>query len=392
MPANADKSNAKRVGNHPSSPQETRKSQGAAASAAKVLPGAALQGTIVWLGRKKLGWSQEVLAGKSNYDVKTIQNVENGRTTKADTFRVLRDLLVRELANGNFPTLEELLKEKQQQDASQTKPAPAPAEEEIPDPIQKLINRAKKLTDDDRFGEAIPGLEKALKLAGDAKHRSAEAKIRLRLGHALFEGREEYTGAEEHFRKALELAGESPTVSGPATMLPPYMFVSVPSAVPGEGHVSTLSTPHLPQEAIDLMTRQPIKELIRLRAAWFPSPRHDSKDAFLTDLRVSHERGLFPVYFDRLPTSDGVSAIGGVQMAIPAAALKPEAQTLTDKWKRALLKITRLEKSDAQAALLDLPDTFAPDVSAETASLLEVVLFEFTEIGRKVIHPALLVR
>lgn len=181
-------------------------------------------------------------------------------------------------------------------------------------------------------------------------------------------------------------------LSGPATMLPPYMFVSVPSDVPGEGHVSTLSTPQMPQEAIDLMTRQPIKELIRLRAAWFPSPRHDSKDAFLTDLRVSHERGLFPVYFDRLPTSDAVRAIGGVQIAIPAAALKPGAQTLTDKWKRALLRITRLGKSNAQTALLDLPDAFAPDASHETASHLEVVLFEFTEIGRKVIHPVLLVR
>lgn len=118
MPANADKFSAKRAGNHPSSPQVARKPERAAASPPKVLPDAALQGTMVWLGRKRLGWSQEVLAGKSNYDVKTIQNVENGRTQKPDTFRVLRDLLVKELANGNFPTLEELLKEKQQHDAN----------------------------------------------------------------------------------------------------------------------------------------------------------------------------------------------------------------------------------------------------------------------------------
>jgi tetratricopeptide (TPR) repeat protein len=200
--------------------------------------------------------------------------------------------------------------------------------------------------------------------------------------------------AEEEPNAQAEADAGPPNIklSGPATMLPPYMFVSVPSDVPGEGHVSTLSTPHLPPEAIDLMIQRPIKELIRRRAAWFPSPRHDSEDAFLTDLRVSHERGLFPVYFDRLPTSDAVSAIGGVQIAIPAAALKLGAQTLTDKWKRALLKITRLEKSNAQTALLDLPDAFAPDGSSEAVLRLEVRLFEFTEIGRKVIHPVLLVR
>jgi tetratricopeptide (TPR) repeat protein len=181
-------------------------------------------------------------------------------------------------------------------------------------------------------------------------------------------------------------------LSGPATMLPPYMFVSVPSDVPGEGHVSTLNTPHLPQEAIDLMTRWPIKDLIRRRAVWFPSPRHDSDDAFLTDLRVGHERGVFPVYFDRLPTSDTVTAVGGVRIPIPASALKSGAQALTEKWKRALLKITRLKKDEAQAALLDLPDTFSIGGNSEVASHLEVRLFEFTEIGVKVIHPVLLVR
>ena len=175
-------------------------------------------------------------------------------------------------------------------------------------------------------------------------------------------------------------------------MLPLYIPVSVPSDVEGEGHFSPLSTPHVPEEAVALMTRHPIKELIQRRALWFPSPRFDSEDAFLTDLRVAHERGLFPVYFDRLPTSDAVTAIGGVQTTIPAFALKSGAQTLTEKWKRALLKIMRLERNEAQAALLDLPDAFVRDGGGETALQLEVYLFEFTEIGHKVIHPVLFMR
>lgn len=181
-------------------------------------------------------------------------------------------------------------------------------------------------------------------------------------------------------------------LSGPAAMLPPYMLVSVESEVKGEGHVSTLSTPHLPAEAIELMTRRPIEELIQRRAVWFPSPRRGSKDAFLTDLRVAHERGLFPVYFDRLPISDGAAEIGGVDVRIPASALTPAGQGLTDKWKRALLKITRLQREDARVALFDLPDAFPTDNGAEKALQMEVHLFEFAEIGRKVIRPVLLVR
>lgn len=88
-------------------------------------------------------------------------------------------------------------------------------------------------------------------------------------------------------------------------------------------HLEAALFEHLPQEAIDLMTCKPIKELIRRRVVWFPSPRHDSEDAFLTELRVSDERGLFPVYFDRLPASDAVSSVGGVQITIPASSLRP---------------------------------------------------------------------
>jgi tetratricopeptide (TPR) repeat protein len=181
-------------------------------------------------------------------------------------------------------------------------------------------------------------------------------------------------------------------LSGPATMLPLYIPVSVHSAAKGEGHFSALATPHLPKEAIDLMTRRPIKELIEKHAVWFPSPRFDSKDAFLTDLRVAHERDLFPVYCDCLPTSDGVTAIGAVAIAIPASVLTTDGYKLADKWKRALLKITRLRKDEARVALLELPDAFSNDTDSETGVGFEVHLFEFTEIGRKVIHPAILIR
>ena len=179
-------------------------------------------------------------------------------------------------------------------------------------------------------------------------------------------------------------------LSGPAAMLPQYNFVSVPSNVPGEGHVATFSTPQLPRAAIDLMVANPIEELTQKRAIWFPSPRFDSEDAFLTDLRVAHERGLFPVYFDCLPTSDAAAAIGGVEILISTAVLTTDSIKLTEKWKRSLLKILRLQKAEAQAALLDLPNTLSEKRGTETVTRFEVRLFEFMEIDRLVVHPVLL--
>ena len=180
---------------------------------------------------------------------------------------------------------------------------------------------------------------------------------------------------------------------GPATMLPLYMMIEAKSDVKGEGHMMALSAPYLPQEAIDLMIRRPAKELIQRRAVWFPTERFSSKDPFLTDLRIGHERGVFPVYFDRLPTSDAVAVCGGVQITIPAKLLSADRLSIAAKWSRALLKLTNLPKAEAQAALLDLPEVFADaDDEGINSTQIEIRLFEFSEIGQRLFHPALLIR
>ena len=97
MPANVDKFITKRTGDHPSNPQETRKPGAPALKTSDKSSGTVNLGLIIKNGRKALGWSQEVLAQKSTFDVKTIQNVENGRTEKPDTLRVLRDILDKNL-------------------------------------------------------------------------------------------------------------------------------------------------------------------------------------------------------------------------------------------------------------------------------------------------------
>jgi len=176
---------------------------------------------------------------------------------------------------------------------------------------------------------------------------------------------------------------------GPARQIPPYLHVSVGG---GGSLISAMDTPHLPAEALNLMLERPIKELIQRRALWFPSPRHTSDNPFLTDLRVAYERGLFPTYFDRLPTSNDVAVVGSVRVAVPESALTSSTSAFAAKWKRCLLKINRLSEAEANAALLDLPDSI-PNADGDSQRMhLEVHLFEFTELGLKVIHPALLIR
>jgi hypothetical protein len=54
----------------------------------------------------------------------------------------------------------------------------------------------------------------------------------------------------------------------------------------------------------------PTNELIQRRVVWVPTERFSSNDPFLTDLRIVHERGVFPVCLASPPTSDAVAVCG----------------------------------------------------------------------------------
>ena len=201
-------------------------------------------------------------------------------------------------------------------------------------------------------------------------------------------------------QEPLEIGDDSPPdfqIKGPAAMLPLYiitdLITEVKHAKKGAGYVMALSTPYLPQEAIDLMIKRTTKELIKNRTLWVPTDRVYSKDPFLTDLMIGYERGLFPVYFDTLPSSDAVSVCGGVKIMIPAKLISADDPSITAKWGRALMKLTKLSKEDAQAALLDLPEVFGKGDNHEANSTkIEIRLFEFDEIDQRVVYPAILIR
>lgn len=181
----------------------------------------------------------------------------------------------------------------------------------------------------------------------------------------------------------------------PATLLPPYIPIDTKDEK-GEDEIMpmmALYEPYLPQEAIDLMVYHPIKDLIGKQMIWFSSYRHESSDSFLYDLILGYERGIFPVYFDKLPTSNAVTICSTVQISVPREFLDGNYPLVTAKWTQALQKIIKLPKDKAQIALLDLPNVFSDIKNSENESIsIEISLFEFIEIDRRVFYPTILIR
>lgn len=197
---------------------------------------------------------------------------------------------------------------------------------------------------------------------------------------------------EQNSEQAAEDAGPpNVRLTGPAMMFPLYVPTNEKSSLKGEAHMMALSPPCLPQEAIDLMIRKPIEELIERRAVWFPTARFSQDDRFLTDLRIGRERGVFPVYFDGPTASDAVATCGGVEIAVPNKLLSGDQLSAASKWRRALLKLTKLSKDEAQSALLDLPELFAARDDGEGGAVrFEIRLFEFSDLGRQLFQPVLI--
>jgi hypothetical protein len=111
----------------------------------------------------------------------------------------------------------------------------------------------------------------------------------------------------------------------------------------------------------------------------------------LTDLRVAFERGVFPVYFENLPTSESVSVFASTQLSVPSELTGEGHATMFGKWKRMLVMLTKVSRAEAERLLLEIPDTFPTPTPHSPLSRITIYLIEFEQMGRRVFHPALVV-
>jgi hypothetical protein len=74
--------------------------------------------------------------------------------------------------------------------------------------------------------------------------------------------------------------------------------------------------------------------------------------------------------------------------------LEGNRPSMAAKWRRELLKLVKLSRDQAQAALFDLPDVFSgSDEIGDISTQIEIRLFEFSDIGQqRNCYPIILTR
>ncbi|MDR3548571.1 MAG: hypothetical protein P4M11_09975 [Candidatus Pacebacteria bacterium] len=114
MKPSTSKPSGERHFDHPRVQQERSKATGRQKESSHSQNDRENLGRIIAEGRKRLGWSQQIFALKSEYDEKTVSNVETGATRNPKTFCDLREVLNKALKEKGedpipWPSLETTL-------------------------------------------------------------------------------------------------------------------------------------------------------------------------------------------------------------------------------------------------------------------------------------------
>lgn len=99
----------------------------------------------------------------------------------------------------------------------------------------------------------------------------------------------------------------------------------------------------LPEQAHQLILESTPDAIKEEKKFFLPYERHLPVDKLLADLRFSKSIGLIPIYFDTLPISERVHAIGTVSIAIPAS-VDENLVSESRKIKLSFLKLNSIKK------------------------------------------------
>lgn len=182
-------------------------------------------------------------------------------------------------------------------------------------------------------------------------------------------------------------AGPNLRLSGPVQRLPGYTLVSVKNEKNDEGHIMPLSPAKLPSVAIQLMLGEPMSRLKEMGLAWLPYDRFSSEDRFLTDLRISKEKGMLPIYCGALPYSEAVKNVGRVVVSLGAEIAAGNSPALM-QWQNSVMKIMNSGREISLAELFDLPNKLINGNNQAPIVKFEIILLEFSHFGELVTYPA----
>lgn len=134
----------------------------------------------------------------------------------------------------------------------------------------------------------------------------------------------------------------------------------------------------LPPQAHQLILSRTAKELIDNKIFFLPYERYLANDKLLSDLNISKEFKLIPVYFEKLPKSENIEVLFSKEIDLPILSLK-YFSTLSSSLREIKKKFTNLlsvRDDTAQSMLSDINDIIEElSNSASTKNYLRLQIY-----------------
>lgn len=152
----------------------------------------------------------------------------------------------------------------------------------------------------------------------------------------------------------------------------------------------------LPGQAHQIILSSSAAELTGQKIFFLPYERHLANDKLLSDLRLSKELGLIPVYFDSLPNSESVDVMTSATVNIPV--LLPDEtehqRKQIRKVKRSLYQLLSGTKDSAQSSLNDFVfevEELSDSCKDSKAIEIKIYILQFPSALDRVFHIVLVI-
>ena len=164
-----------------------------------------------------------------------------------------------------------------------------------------------------------------------------------------------------------------------------------------EGLVITGWAPGLPPQAYDFFLNSSPSELLERKIFFFPHERHKANDKLLSDLHVSKEYDLLPLYNSELPFSKFVSSVEYYDFNIPLLNSDLEKKIVKPlrKFKTLLKKLSLAKKVVWRETLNELMielDEINELVVTDKVLSLRINLLEYQGLVEKENHSVLIIK
>jgi len=168
-------------------------------------------------------------------------------------------------------------------------------------------------------------------------------------------------------------------------------------ATGNEGVTIAGRSPGLPDQAHQLILSRSAEDLTSQKIFFLPYERHLANDKLLSDIRLSKEFGLVPVYFESLPNSESIEVITSSTIDLPVM-LPNEVEHQRKqirKVKFSLSQLMSVTKESAQSALNNFKfeiDELSDICESKRSIKIQVYILDFPGLLQREFQVALVIK